>query len=191
MADNLAYRMDDTRREELFGGEVVMLARPTINHNRIAFNIARIFAAYLDGKPCEAFADGVDLHLSENERYVPDGMIVCEPSKIQTDGVYGTPDLVVEVLSPSTAKNDKGRKKDVYEACGVREYWIVDPVNKSVEVYLQLNGRFTLDNVYSIYPGWMLKKMTEEECSAIPMEIKCSLFDDLVIRVEDVFDRVR
>ena len=82
--------------------------------------------------------------MSDEDYYIPDFMVVCDPDKIQPDGVHGAPDLVVEVLSPSTMNNDLGRKKDVYERAGVKEYWIVSPVEKAITVYRLQEGRFVL-----------------------------------------------
>ena len=147
-------------------------------------------STYLRGKRCTPFGDGVDLYLTETDRFIPDGMVVCDTEKIKRDGVHGAPDLVVEVLSPSTAKHDRGRKKQVYEQCGVSEYWIVDPANKTLEQYLLQQGAFTLHEVYAIYPDYMLDKMTEEERAALPASFRCSLFEDLDIVLEDIFDRV-
>ena len=102
-------------------------------------------------------------------------MVVCDPDKIKSDGVYGAPDFVVEVLSPSTAKNDRGYKKDAYAAAGVKEYWIVSPSDKSVEQYLLQDGQFVLHEVYSIRPDYELAKMTEQERAALIMAFHCSL----------------
>lgn len=190
MDNNLAYREDTW--EELIGGRLVAMSpRPSVGHNRVAFNIAMLFDNYLRGKSCTPFADGTDLYLDEENQFVPDGMVVCDPDKIRNDGVHGTPDLVVEVLSPSTAKYDRGRKKDAYEKCGVREYWIADPANKTVEQYLLQSGKFVLHDTYAVLPDWMLEKMKEEERAALVTEFKCSLFDDLTIHLDDVFARVK
>ena len=119
---NLVYQED--RREELIGGKVVAMSpRPSVNHNRVSFNIAVIFDRYLKGKKCTPFADGIDLYLDGENRFVPDFMVVCDPEKIKPDGIYGAPNLVAEVLSPGTMRNDKTHKKDVYAQCGVRECW--------------------------------------------------------------------
>ena len=123
--------------------------------------------------------------------FVPDGRVVCDPEKIHSDGVYGAPDLVVEVLSPSTAAKDRGRKRAVYERCGVKEYWLVSPEAKSIEQYLLQEGRFELAGVYSVFPDYMLKKMKPEELAAVPSTFRCSLFEDLDIVIEDVFERVK
>ena len=189
MSNNLARQGE--YRSELIKGKIIMMSpSPITNHNRISRNITRIFDNYLDGKSCEVFADGLDVYLTAQDRFEPDCMVVCDPYKIKYNGVHGAPDLIVEVLSPSTAKNDKGHKKNVYEQCGVREYWLVDPVNKSVEQYILQNNKFELHEIYFIYPDFMLEDMSEEERAAIITEFKCSLYDDLIIKLEDIFKRV-
>lgn len=188
MKTNLAYQ--EERREERINGEAVAMApRPAFNHNRVAFNIAALFDHYLKGKTCTAIADGMDLFLSEDNWFVPDVMVVCDRDKIQRDGVHGAPDLVAEVLSPTTARNDKTIKKDIYAKNGVKEYWIVDPDGKSIEVYLNHGDALILHDVYTLVPDWMLAKMTEEEQSSVVKYFKCSLFDDLDISLADIFYR--
>ena len=189
MQSNLAYKLEP--REEIIGGRVVMMSAPALAHIFISGNIFGIFRDYLRGKPCTPIADGAALFLeSDGEEYQPDMMVVCDPEKLRRNGVHGAPDLVVEVLSPSTARNDRGHKKDVYEKYGVREYWIVDPTNQSVEQYALEDGRFVLQDVYTLYSREMLEDMKEEERAAVVTEFRCSLFDDLTIRLEDIFYRV-
>jgi len=186
MKNNLAYQ-EEIWNELINGKVVAMSPRPSVNHNQIAGNIYHIFRNHLKGRICRPFGDGVELYLMENERFVPDGMIVCDPHKISRNGIYGAPDLVVEVLSPSTARYDRGHKKDVYEASGVREYWIIEPDTKAIEVYLLTDGKFVLDNAYYIYPDYLLEKMTDEEKAAVPSGFQCSLYDDFSISLEEVF----
>ena len=188
MNTNLAYQFEP--REERIGGRVLMMAPALVNHNRAAFNISQIFGRYLRGKPWEYLPDGTGLWLSEEESYIPDGMVVCDPEKVRRTGVFGAPDLVVEVLSPSTAKHDRGHKKEVYETYGVREYWLVSPEGKSVEQYVLEEGRFVLREVYQHYSPEELSDMTPEERSRVIPEFSCSLYEDLVIRVADIFERV-
>ena len=188
METNLAY--EAPRREELIGGEAVLMApRPSWNHNQVAYNIATLFANFLKGKTCTPIADGMDLYLNEENHFVPDFMIVCDQKKIRPDGVHGAPDLVVDVLSPSTMRNDKARKKDIYARCGVQEYWLVSPGEKSVEVYRADGSGFVLHDIYALHPDWELAQMTEEERSEVVTHFKCSLFDDLDIPLEDLFYR--
>ena len=192
MNPNMAYNYDDDYRSELINGKIIMMSpRPVFNPVTVASNIYRIFANYLKGKSCTPFDDGFDLYLTEKDHFVPDAMVVCDPDKIHNDGVHGAPDLVVEVLSPSTAKRDKTYKKQVYEQCGVQEYWIVDVDSKRLEQYLLQEGQLQLVEVYSVYPDYIWNKMTAEEQAAVPLELKCSLYDDLLIKLEDVFERVK
>ena len=170
-------------------GPVAMSPAAT-NHNRVASMIFHIFQGYLDGKSCEPFADSETVYLTKTDHFVPDCMVVCDKDKIKSDGVHGAPDLVVEVLSPSTARRDRGHKKDVYEACGVPEYWIVDTLNKSIEVYLLRDGKYIMDNLYILYPDFVLEKMKDEEKKAIVTEFTCHLYDDLVFSLEKIFSRV-
>ncbi|MBR3569459.1 MAG: Uma2 family endonuclease [Oscillibacter sp.] len=189
MESSLAYEFEP--EEEIIGGKVVMMASPTTNHIFTAGNIYAIFNHYLRGKQCVPFPDGATLFLEDGEEYKPDMMVVCDPEKIYPDGgVRGAPDLVVEVLSPSTGRNDRGRKKDAYERNGVREYWIVSPAEQSVEQYVLENGRFVLRDVCTRCPPFMLSRMKEEEKNALATEFKSPLFDGLTIRLEDVFYRV-
>ena len=185
MSGNLAYQ--EERREELIGGKPVMMSpRPSFNHNQISYNIPRLFGNYLYGKKCTPIADGMDLYLDEDNQFVPDFMVVCDPDKIKPDGIHGSPDLVVEVLSPSTARNDKTQKK---ARCGVREYWLVSPDDKFVEIYRTDGTDFVLHDIYTLYPDWQLAQMSEEERAAVVTHFKCSLFDDLDISLEDIFYR--
>ena len=189
MDGNLAYKLEP--REEIIGGEVVMMASPSSNHNRVAGNIHTIFDVYLNGRPCEPFGDNEALYLEEDrEEYQPDMMVVCDPEKVRDRGVFGAPDLVVEVLSPSTARYDRGHKRDVYEAHGVREYWIVDPMSRNVEQYVLEDGKFVLWDVYHQYPPSELEDMKEKDRAKVVTEFRCSLFDDLTIRLDDIFRRV-
>ena len=195
MNGNLAYKLDeyhDMPKEEIIGGRIIMMAPATLNHTRIVRNISRIFDTYLQGRPCEYFPDGAGLYLEdETEEYKPDGMVVCDQNKSKDDkGVYGTPDLVVEVLSPSTARHDRGHKKDIYEKHGVREYWIVNPLDMSVEQYVLEDGRFVLWDVYHKYAPSVLAGMKEKERATVVTEFRCSLFPDLTIRLDDIFGRV-
>lgn len=183
---NLAYQLEI--REELIGGEIVAMSpRPGWNHISISGNIFNLFSNYLYRKECTPIPDGCDLFLTEKDHYVPDMMVVCDRSKIKKDGVHGAPDLVVEVLSPGTAKNDRTRKKSVYARCGVREYWIVDPANRLVEQHLLREGELVLDAVYPLYPDWELRRMSEEERGEVVDRFRCSLFDDFDIPLEDIF----
>lgn len=185
MSSNLAYQGE--QREELIGGNVVLMAPASAGHTYVSDNILYIFKKYLKGKKCIPFGNGLLVHLTDTDKFVPDVMVVCDRSKIKGNGVHGAPDLVVEVLSPSTSQNDRGHKKDVYERCGVREYWIVSTAEKSVEQYLLRENRLVLNAVYTIYPDYMQEGMSAQERAALATCFQCSLFDDLDICLEDIF----
>ncbi|MCI8440167.1 MAG: Uma2 family endonuclease [Oscillospiraceae bacterium] len=183
--DNLAYQEEPLY--EILDGKVLAMSPAAPRHNRIAGNIFLIFGNYLKKKKCVPLGDGTAVYLDEQNRFIPDFMVVCDRSKIQSKWVYGAPDLLVEILSPSTARNDRMRKKDVYAASGVPEYWIVSPEEQSIEVYLLRDGAYTLDNLYAYCSDEDQADMTEAEKAGLTAEFKCHLFDDLTIRLEDIF----
>lgn len=185
--ETLAYELSESWDETIGGKIVAMSPRPSVNHNIIAGNIYRILGNFFEDKSCTPFSDGVDLFLTPTDRFVPDGMVVCNREIIKPDGVYGAPDLVIEVLSPGTAKRDRAYKKNVYEKAGVKEYWIVDVANKSIEVYILQDAKFELDNIYSIFPDYDIAKMTVEERKSIPTEFSCSIFPELEIPTQKIF----
>lgn len=185
MDDNLAHKYE--YRKKLIGGKIVAMSPAASNHNRIAGNIFGIFWSYLRGKPCVPYGDGELVYLTAEDTFIPDFMIVCDRNKIKHDGIHGAPDLVVEILSPSTAKNDRGHKKSIYEKSGVQEYWIVSPSEKSVEIYRSNGNEFVFHDVYSVYADWMLEQISEAERAAVVTQFKCCLFDDLDISLNDIF----
>lgn len=189
--NNAATYQDDNAiiTEIINGQEVLMSPRPALTHSAVAGNIHAIFRRFLRGKRCKTFIEP-DVFLDENNNFVPDVLIVCDRDKMKGDGIYGAPDLVVEVLSPSTATRDRGIKKDAYEKAGVKEYWIVDPVSKSIDVHHLKEGKFVLDHVYTVYPDWEWERMTEEQRAAARLSVKVSLYADLLVDVREVFEDI-
>ena len=189
MNDNLAYELEFC--DELIDGEIVLMSpRPATNHNQTAFNIAALFKTFLKGKTCRVFPDGMDLYLTEKDRFVPEVRVICDRSKIKHDGIHGAPDLVVEVLSPSSIKRDRVYKKRIYEQCGVREYWIVNPMDKTVEVYLLADDAFQLSEIYCLPPDYWWNRAEEKDRAQIHKEITPSIFPGLTVTLEDVFENV-
>ena len=191
MENNLAsqYEYKEKYRSEMLDGAIVLMApRPATKHNRILFNIAYVFETYLRGKTCTTFPDGTDLFLTEKDRVIPDVTIVCNKDSIKDDGIHGAPDLIVDVLSPGTRKRDMGYKKGLYERCGVREYWIVNPESRSVDVYLLKDGKFALDEVYEKFPDYVVFEPGERETykDSIPV----SLYDDFSVSLDDILYNV-
>ena len=186
MNGNLAYQAQ--QREELIVGKFIAMSPATPRHNRLAFRIAVLFENHLKGKPCIPFSDGTAVFLTEEDHFIPDGMVICDRDKIKPKWVEGAPDLVWEVLSPSTAKNDRWYKKNAYEANGVPEYWLVDPAGKSIEVYLLADGQYCLENIYYFYTEEEIAEMDDEEKAALVTSFHCHLYDDLDISLADIFE---
>ena len=187
MSEALAYQ-EEHRDYELINGEVYMMARPSLNHIRIEKNITRLFDLHLKGKKCEAFNEA-DVYLSDKDHVIPDVVIVCNPEILTDKRIEGVPDLIVEIFSPSTGMRDRTVKMLTYEKYGVKEYWIVEPRRKSVEVYLLKEGAFVLDNIYYFYTDKEWADMDEEELAEANTQkmIKVSLYDDFIVDVAEVF----
>jgi Uma2 family endonuclease len=135
---------DEDFRAELIDGDVYMMAPPSRRHQAVIMEISRQLANFLKDKPCKVFPAPFGVRLSEYEDTVfePDIVVVCDKSKLDDKGCNGAPDLIVEILSPSSARMDKLLKYNKYQQSGVREYWIVDPDTTSVQAAILDNGRY-------------------------------------------------
>ena len=155
-------------------------------HHKIDTNIIFEFEMYCRKNNCGIVFGDIDVHLPDGNVYRPDINVICDRSIIKRF-VYGAPDLIVEILSKSTAKNDLTIKKDSYEKNGVKEYWIVNPKDKSIQVYHLVEGKYILDDIYAKYSQDELEELDEDERANIKKQIKVSIFDDLYVNVDDVF----
>ena len=180
---------NEERKYEVIGGTAYMMGRQNADHASVSRNISGIFYTYLKGKRCKVFSE-FDVILDEENTFIPDVIINCDASKVHQDGIHGAPDLVVEILSRSTLKRDRTVKKDAYEKAGVKEYWIVSPNDKTIEVYRLQNGKFYLDKAVGVVPDWEMKRLTEQERAEVEFSFKVSLYDDFFVQVEDVFEGV-
>ncbi|MCP4690459.1 MAG: Uma2 family endonuclease [Desulfobacterales bacterium] len=150
---------DDERWELIQGEPYDMSPAPLFRHQRISMELSRQIANFLTDKPCEVVTAPVDVRLPENDEadedvvnvIQPDIVVVCDKSKIDRRGVRGAPDLIVEILSKSTAAKDQIQKVALYEAHGVSEYWIIHPVdNLLTKRVLGDDGKY---GPPAIYPG--------------------------------------
>ena len=115
-----------------------MSPSPAWFHQEILINLARILIRYLDENPIgKIYVAPLDTFLTELNVYQPDVVFVSNERKsiLKEDGVNGAPDFVAEILSPRTAKYDRGPKRDIYARTGVEELWIIDPELKTVQVF--------------------------------------------------------
>ena len=148
---------DDKRYDIISGVPYSMSPGPSDIHQGILGELFTEFSLYLRGKKCRVFPAPFDVVLPEKGETFesatnivqPDILVVCDKDKITRKGCYGLPDLVVEILSPSTAKRDLKEKRQLYQRMGIKEYWIVAPVYKTIQIYkLNDNNRYSFPEVY-------------------------------------------
>jgi Uma2 family endonuclease len=181
-ADYLTW-LDDKTRELIHGFVQKMSPAPRSEHVRVSSNIFGhlwSFARKNKGK-CNVFAAPFDVRLPKRGETAddkidtvvqPDICVICDASKIDEFGCCGAPDMIVEILSPSTAKRDLNEKFNLYEESGVKEYWVVHPKDKTIAVFLlQENGKYNDGIVY-------------ERAAAVPVYV----FDNYLIALEDIFE---
>ena len=155
-ADLLSW--DEKERIEIIDGEAFMMATPSRIHQAISMELSRQLANFLEGKQCRVYPAPFGVRLFEQDKdspedvdtlVEPDISVVCDRSKLDKYGCKGAPDLIIEILSPSTQRHDQLVKLNLYQRAGVREYWIVDPENKTVRVMVQdANGRLWPHEIY-------------------------------------------
>ena len=137
LEDYLALPED--RRVELIDGVFYDMASPSGIHQRILGKVYSALEVYVERKKgmCEVFPAPFDVQLDCNDKTIvqPDILVVCDREKILAPGLYGAPDLVIEILSLSTKKKDMTLKLRKYKNAGVREYWMIDPDKRTVVVY--------------------------------------------------------
>ncbi len=138
---------------ELINGEIVKKAAPSPRHQH---STGRLFAKMLnhalDKNLGEVFTAPLDVFLDEYSHVQPDILFISKENQgiiDYKDGILGVPDLIVEVISPGSFAIDRFDKKKAYEKAGVREYWLVDPNNLSVEIYKNIGQLFELAQVAS------------------------------------------
>lgn len=134
------WNLPEGVRAELIGGKLYDMAPPSRRHQAIVTNLARLLGNFIEanGGPCEVYVAPFAVNLSaDDSTFVePDITVVCDPSKLDDRGCKGAPDLVVEVVSPSSRRMDYATKTALYMDAGVREYWICDPDKAMTTVYL-------------------------------------------------------
>lgn len=151
--DYLAW--PENERWQLLDGVAYAMAPPSIAHQAVVFELARQLGNALEGKPCRAFTGPVGVRLPRAQEadafidtvFEPDLVVVCDPSKLEPRGIRGAPDLVIEVLSPSTASFDLVEKRQRYDRAGVRELWLIDPSSSVLTVYRQHGEHFDAPDI--------------------------------------------
>lgn len=149
LADALTW--DESERIELIYGNPYMMAPPVRRHQEISGELFGQFRDYLRGKKCKVYAAPFAVRPFERDgdppeavdtMVEPDISVICDMSRLDDIGCKGAPDLVVEILSPTTQRHDRVTKFNLYQQAGVQEYWIVDPAGKSVQVFVLDGGHY-------------------------------------------------
>lgn len=142
---------------EIINGKLFRMSpAPSAYHQSISGNFAGQLFVKLRGRKCKWFAAPFDVILptkgkdfSQSDRVVqPDIVVICDPEKVQERGCFGAPDWVIEILSPHTTKKDLQDKFELYEESGVREYWVIEPKNQTVEVFVLENDVYKRITTY-------------------------------------------
>ena len=158
---------NEERLYELIDGQIYMMSSPTSEHGLLVRFIFRVFDSYFINRNCEALFAPHDLFLYDKKRFalftenmdecrnvfVPDLMVICDKRKIKKNGVHGAPDLVVEIVSPSSVRLDYITKMHNYMYFGVKEYWIVNPLTRKIMIFASFDNKelsvlnYTFDDV--------------------------------------------
>ena len=176
-ADYLTWTFAE--RVELLRGWVARMSpAPNLAHQAIAVELTRVLGNYFSDRPCRLFAAPFDVRLPRThggETVVqPDLCVVCDGAKLTTQGCTGAPDWVIEILSPGNSRRELRDKFALYEEAGVREYWLVHPLDRAIQRFVLEAGR---------YVG--LAPATDEDDA-----IGVSLFEGLTVDGRRLFARV-
>lgn len=161
------YNLPEGTRAELIDGQIYYMAPPSRMHQEISMFLSYSITDYIKQKhgSCKVYAAPFAVFLNKDDiNYVePDISVICDPSKLDDKGCHGAPDWIIEIASPSTQSMDYGIKLFKYRTAGVREYWIVNPVKKVVNVFdfenEQQSGVYSFGDEIpvTIYPGFTIK----------------------------------
>ncbi|HIJ80509.1 MAG TPA: Uma2 family endonuclease [Desulfuromonadales bacterium] len=146
-ADYLTW--DDDKRWELIAGQAFCMSpAPGRQHQELSVALSHYLYSWLLDKPCKVYAAPFDVRLIEAKEHAaddyidtvvqPDIVVVCDPKKLDDKGCIGAPDLIIEILSPSTTRMDMTVKFELYQRHGVKEYWIIHPNDQTVLVFKRL-----------------------------------------------------
>ena len=179
-ADYLTWQFDQA--VELVEGKIFPMSAPSRRHQGISRELNGIFYNYLKGNSCSFYAAPFDVRLYDKHKSVkanrdvhtviqPDICVICDLDKLDDKGCFGSPDLVVEILSPGNSSKEMKIKKLLYEENGVREYWIIDPEHETAFQF-----HLTDANNYSPATIYVSDEL-----------LNCVIFPGLVVSLTEVF----
>jgi Uma2 family endonuclease len=141
------YRLDDDQRHEIIDGNLLMAPSPDMWHQSWVGDLYTVIRNQVQRhKLGKVFVAPFDVVLDSENTVQPDLIFVATANLgiIQPRAIFGTPDLLIELISPSSVRRDRYDKKELYARFGVKEYWIGDPANKSLEILTLKEGRYEL-----------------------------------------------
>ncbi len=149
-ADYLTWQFDEV--VELIKGKIFKkaAASPKRIHQRVSVKLASRLYTYLEGKQCQVYDAPFDVRFPKESKQdhkihdvvQPDICVICDPEKLADRGCIGTPDLIVEILSPGNSKTELKHKFELYESNGVWEYWVIHPENQNLLIYTLSKGKY-------------------------------------------------
>lgn len=166
----LNMEVEENYTYELINGKIVKKSAPHPNHQRVSKELLILLDSYVKKKKLgEVLNAPLDVFFDEYNVVQPDLLFVSEKKKeiITENGVEGAPDLVIEILSPGSMRFDRGEKMKLYKKYQVQEYWIVDPKNQSVEVYVYENNEYELFS-FAVEAGKVESKVLQK--FSLPVE---------------------
>jgi len=179
-ADYLTWKFQE--RLEIFKGKLFKMSpAPSTSHQKVASNLHGILWSKFKNHSCKLFSAPFDVRLLDKKKSTndsdvitvvqPDLCIICDENKLDQRGAFGAPDLVIEILSPGNSKKEMKYKFDLYEEAGVLEYWIVNPEDKTILIYILKENQFI-----GIHP------LIEED------QMNSPLFPQLDFILEEIFN---
>ncbi|MCX7998838.1 MAG: Uma2 family endonuclease [Leptospiraceae bacterium] len=158
---SLLTTKSDFELREIIEGVEFVLPSPFGLHQQVIHKLLKIFDLYLEKNPIgEIFLSPLDVHLSENTIVQPDLIFLKKENlHLLKDWIYGTPDLLVEVVSKNSLTRDTVEKKALYEKYGVFEYWIVFPEQTCIEIFSLQNGKYELHSASDLNEGKVISQL--------------------------------
>lgn len=175
-ADYLRWKFDE--RVELFKGKIFKMSpAPNRRHQEISMRVSFTLFNLFRNHPCKLYAAPIDVRLPRKDEkgndihtvVQPDICVICDENKLDEKGCIGAPDLIIEILSPGNSKKEMKNKFEIYEEAGVREYWMVNPLDEFVLVNVLENGKFDT------------KKPIVDD------QVQSYIFPELNIHTDDIF----
>jgi Uma2 family endonuclease len=182
-ADYLTWQFEQA--VELIKGKILQMSAPSRKHQGISWQISLLVGNHFRNHPCKSYAAPFDVRLYDKRKsdkankdvfsvVQPDISIICDLEKLDDKGCLGSPDLVIEILSPGNSSKEMKLKKSLYEENGIREYWIIDPDHENAfQFHLLESGVYSPATIY-----------VNDDI------LECVIFPDLKIDLNDVFSNL-